>query len=96
MIPGYAALAILSESFDENDQAKLSKWLEIYRNILWGYDSIVKLTDEECAALPYVVMADQLVSTAWFSEQDKYTELFEINKGMTRWLIAIFDELRLN
>ena len=94
--PCYAAMAILSESFDEKDQAKLSKWLEIYRNILWGYDSVVKLTNEECAALPYVVMADQLVSTAWFSKQDKFTELFETNKHMTQWLITIFDELKLN
>lgn len=94
--PCYAAMAILSESFDEKDQAKLSKWLEIYQNILWGYDSVVKLTNEECAALPYVVMADQLVSTAWFSEQDKYTELFETNKRMTQWLITIFDELKFN
>lgn len=94
--PCYAAVAILSESFDEKDQAKLSKWLEIYRNILWGYDSVVKLTNEECAALPYVVVADQLVSTAWFSEQDKYTELFETNKRMTQWLITIFDELKIN
>ncbi len=89
-------MAILSESFDEKDQAKLSKWLEIYRNILWGHDSVVKLTNEECAALPYVVMANQLVSTAWFAEQDKYTELFETNKRMTQWLITIFDELKFN
>ncbi len=94
--PCYAAVAILSESFDEKDQTKSSKWLEIYRNILWGYDSVVKLTNEECAALPYVVMADQLISTAWFSEQDKYTELFEINKRMTQWLITIFDELKFD
>ena len=60
------------------------------------YDSVVKLTSDECAALPYVVMADQLVSTAWFSEQGKYAELFEINKCMTQWLITIFDELKLN
>ncbi|RKI85070.1 hypothetical protein D7V83_05340 [bacterium 0.1xD8-71] len=94
--PCYAAMAILSESFAEKDQAKLLKWLEIYRNILWGYDSVVKLTREECVALPYVAMADQLVSTVWLSEQDKYTELFEINKRMTQWLISIFEELKLN
>ena len=70
--------------------------LGIYRNILWGYDNVVKLTNEECVALPYVVIADQLVSTAWFSEQDKYTELFETNKRMTQWLITIFDELKFN
>lgn len=35
-------------------------------------------------------------STAWSSEQDKFTELFETNKRMTQWLITIFDELKLN
>ncbi len=94
--PCYAATAVLSESFDESDSEKLSKWLGIYRNILWGYDSVVKLTDQEYQALPYVVVANQLVCTAYFSEQDKYAELFEINKRITLWLIAIFDELKLS
>ena len=94
--PCYAALAILSESFDEKNQAKLSKWLEIYRNILWGYDSAVKLTKDECGALPYVVGANQFVSTAWFSEQDKYTEIFEKNKHITLWIIKNFDKSRLH
>lgn len=94
--PCYAATAVLSEGFDESDSAKLSKWLEIYRNILWGYDSVVKLTDQEYKALPYVIMANQLICTAYFSEQDKYAELFETNKRMTLWLTTVFDELRLN
>lgn len=94
--PCYAAIAILSESFDKKEQTKLSKWLEIYRNILWGYDSVVRLTNEECIALPYVVIAEQLVSIAWFSEKEKYTEIFETNKRITIWLITIFDELKLN
>lgn len=94
--PCYASTAVLGESFDESDSAKLSKWLEIYRNILWGYDSVVKLTEQEYEALPYVIMANQLVCTAYFSEQDKYAELFETNKRMTLWLTAVFDELRLN
>lgn len=94
--PCYAATAILSETFDENDSAKLGKWLEIYRNILWGYDSVVTLIDEERKAIPYVIMANQLVCTAYFSEQDKYAEVFEVNQRMTLWLFSIFNELRLN
>ena len=89
-------MAILSESFDEKNQDRLSKWLDIYRNILLGYDSIVTLTDEERVALPYVIRAEQLVSTAWFSEQDRYTDLFDTNKRITRWITTVFDSLRLN
>lgn len=91
--PCYAALAILSESFDPNDDAALSTWLDIYRNIISGYDDVIRLTDKERISLPYVVVAEQLTSTAWFSEQSGYTELFETNKRMAAWLISVFDDL---
>ena len=93
--PCYAATAVLSESFDENDPEKLNKWLEIYRNILRGYDGAAKLTEREKEALPYIVIANQLICTAWFSEQEKYTDFFEVNKRMTTWLISVFDELKI-
>lgn len=91
--PCYAALAILSESFDPNDDAALSTWLDIYRNVISGYDDVIRLTDKERISLPYVVVAEQLTSTAWFSEQSGYTELFETNKRMAAWLISVFDDL---
>lgn len=91
--PCYAALAILSESFDPNDDAALSTWLNIYRNIISGYDDVIRLTDKERIALPYVIVAEQLTSTAWFSEQSGYTKLFETNKRIAEWLISVFDEL---
>lgn len=94
--PCYAAVAILSESFDGNDHAGLSTWLETYRNIVRGYDNAMQLTDKERVALPYVVVAEQMTSTAWFSEQNRYAGLFETNKRITQWLISVFDELRFD
>ena len=88
--PCYAATAVLSETFGQDND----KWMEIYRDIICGYDSVVHLTDEECRAIPYIILANQFVCVAWFSEQDKYLELFETNKRMTMWLIEKFDELR--
>ena len=93
--PCYAATAILSECFNRNCQEALDRWLEIYRNIIWGYDSAANLTDEEKHAIPYVVIANQLICVAWFSEQDKYSDIFETNKRMTQWLIPIFDDLKV-
>lgn len=52
------------------------------------------MTREERRAIPYVVLANQFVCVAWFSEQDKYAEIFEINKRMTLWLIEKFEELK--
>ena len=88
--PCYAATAVLSETFGQDND----KWLEIYRDIICGYDSVAHLTAEERIAIPYIVLANQFVCVAWFSEQDKYLELFETNKRMTMWLIEKFDELR--
>jgi Ser/Thr protein kinase RdoA (MazF antagonist) len=70
------------------------KWLDIYRDILWGYDSVAHLTPEERQAVPYVILANQFVCVAWFAEQEKYAEIFETNKRMTAWLIENFEELK--
>ena len=91
--PCYAATAILSESFDIGNTDKLRQWIEIYKNILYGYDEVVKLLDNEWKAVPYVVITNQLIATAWFSEQEKYRELYEINKKMTEWMIQNFDNM---
>lgn len=88
--PCYAATAVLSETFgDDND-----KWLQIYRDIICGYDSVAHLTDVEWKAIPYLILANQFVCVAWFAEQDKYVEIFETNRQMTKWLISKFDELQ--
>ena len=81
---------MLSESFGKDND----KWLEIYRNIICGYDSVAHLTDEERKAIPYVIFANQFVCVAWFAGQNKYAELFGTNKKMTLWLIDRFEELK--
>ena len=87
--PCYAAAAVLSESFGRDNEG----WIAIYQNILLGYDSVAKLTLAERQAVPYVLLANQLVCTAWFAEQDEYQNLFSINKAMTLWLIDNFHRL---
>lgn len=91
--PCYAATALLSETFAGGDPSTLEKWPEIYRNIIRGYDSVVNLTAEERKALPYMILANQLVCVAWFAEQAKYSDLFETNKRMTVWLEDNFHNL---
>ena len=88
--PCYAATAVLSETFGKGSD----RWLEIYRDIICGYDSVAHLTDAERQAIPYIVLANQFVCVAWFAEQDKYAEIFETNKRMTVWLIENMEELK--
>lgn len=81
---------MLSETFGQNND----RWLEVYRDILCGYDSVVHLTEGERKAIPYLILANQFVCVAWFSEQDKYAEIFRVNKNMTHWLIEKIEELQ--
>ena len=88
--PCYAATAVLSETFGKDDEG----WLKTYRDIICGYDTVARLTEVEWKAIPYVILANQFVCVAWFSEQEKFAEIFETNKRMTVWLIGKFEELK--
>ena len=78
----------------ENDAEKLGKWIEIYKNIIYGYSSVVNLSEEEMQAVPYVVLSNQLVCVAWLSEQEKYQDILEVNKKMTSWMVSNWDKLK--
>lgn len=93
--PCYAATAILSESFEVGNTGKLFQWIDIYKNILYGYDEVVKLSDNEWKAVPYVVITNQLLATAWFADQEKYAELYDTNRQMTEWMIQHFEDMVL-
>ena len=58
--PCYAATAVLSETFGQGNDG----WLEIYRDIICGYDSVTKLTEAECKAIPHIILANQFVCVA--------------------------------
>lgn len=93
--PCYAATAILSETFEVGNEEKLQKWLVIFRNIICGYDSVVKLSEEEKKAVPYVVLSNQLLALAWFEGQEKFEALYETNRKMTEWLASVWEELKV-
>ena len=86
--PCYASTAILSESFAENDDEKLQKWLLIFKNIIAGYDSVCKLSKEEKLAIPYVIYSIQMICVAYFGSVDKYAELAKISRKM---LTCLYD-----
>lgn len=91
--PCYASTAILSETINNIDETRLSKWIKIYKNIICGYDSIAKLSKDEKTAMPYIIVSNQLISCAWFSEQEKYQEQYNANLKMTKWIVDNFDKL---
>ena len=64
--------------------------------IMYGYDSVVKLSDTEKKAIPYMILANQFVSTAFFAGKDKYEELYRTNKAMTECIGTNMDKLSIS
>ena len=82
----YAAGAVLSETFPKEPE----RWLDCWHGILEGYGP----TEAERRAAPLVLLGSQFVCLAWFAEQEKYRDIFETNKKMTRWILEHFEELK--
>ena len=92
--PCYAATAILSETFEDNEEMLL-KWTSVMKEIMYGYDSVVKMTESEKEAIPYMILANQFISTAFFAGKDKYEKLYKTNKKMTEWIARNLDKMSI-
>ena len=62
--------------------------------MICGYDNVAHLTQAERKAIPYILLANQFVCVAWFSQQEKFAEIFETNKKMTAWLLHKMEKLK--
>ena len=93
--PCYSATAVLSESYEDGNEEKLEKWVDIMKDIMYGYDSVAKLSEAEKEAIPYVILANQFISPAWFSKNDKFKDIYETNMKMTKWICENFDKFSL-
>lgn len=74
----------------------LTKWIAVMKEIMHGYDSVVKMTEKEKEAIPYMILANQLISTAFFEGKDKYEKIYETNKKMTEWIAGNLDKMSIN
>ena len=70
--------------------------VEVIKEIIYGYDSVVKMMDAENKAIPYMILANQFVSTAFFAGKDKYEELYRTNKAMTEWIGTNMNKLSIS
>lgn len=67
--PCYCATGILAEA--SGIEGDYDKWGEILRGIINGYDKVIKLTEEEKTAIPYVIYSIQMIFIAWLLTEDK-------------------------
>ena len=88
----YAATGILSENFTDTDET-MEQWLKLYQNIVWGYDEVIGLTEEEKQVLPYVIFSIQMICVAYFADKEEFAELAKINEKMLTRLMEYRDKL---
>ena len=93
--PCYAATAILSETYEEGNEEKLNKWITVMKEIAYGYDAVAHLSEEEKEAIPYVILSNQFIATAWFAGKEKFKSIFEVNVKMTNWILQNMELMKL-
>ena len=93
--PCYAATAILSETYEEGNEEKLNKWITVMKEIAYGYDAVAHLSEEEKEAIPYVILSNQFIATAWFAGKEKFQSIFEVNVKMTNWILQNIELMKL-
>ena len=65
------------------------------KEIAYGYDAVVRLSDEEKEAIPYIILSNQFIATAWFAGKEKFQSIFEVNVKMTNWILRNIELMKL-
>ena len=53
------------------------------------------MTEDEKQSLPYVILSNQLVCIAYFSDYSKYENILNANINMTKMIIDNFEKLKM-
>ena len=78
----YCSTAILMQDF--NDQGKRAQWLDLFSELMRGYQSGIQLTEQEKNALFPVLLSIQLIFIAYFRDID--VSISKINVDGLLWL----------
>ncbi|MCL2621120.1 MAG: helix-turn-helix domain-containing protein [Defluviitaleaceae bacterium] len=91
----YLATGILAK-WEYGDKDIRDKWLLILSGVLFGYDEVSPLTDEEKQAVYYVILSIQLIFVAYCEGFDspEMKQLAKINREMLDYIIGIKDQIK--
>ncbi len=85
--PCYTSTAVLSETFGRDDLPWRENWPTFTRALLTGYDSVSPLTDAERAAVPTLLLGNELLALAAFAGSSKYKDVFDVNLRMLPFIL---------
>ena len=80
--------AVLSEVFGRDELPWQENWPVFCKAVLAGYDSVSPLTDAEWAAVPTLLVGNEVLCLAAFAGSSKFREVFEVNRRMLTWMLA--------
>lgn len=86
--PCYTATAVLSEVFEREDLPWQENWPAFVRSLLEGYNSVSPLLPAEWAAVPTLLLGNEVLSIAAFADSSKYKHIFDVNMRMLPWMMA--------
>lgn len=86
--PCYTITAVLSEIFERDDLPWRENWPAFCKAVLEGYDSVSPLTEAEWAAVPTMLIGNEVLCLAAFAGSSKFRDVFEVNARMLPWMIG--------
>ena len=85
--PCYTITAVLSEVFEHDDLPWAENWPVFAGAVLAGYDSVSPLTDAERAAVPTVLLGNEVLCLAAFVGSSKFKNVFDVNMRMLPYIL---------
>ena len=85
--PCYTITAVLSEVFEHDDLPWAENWPVFAGAVLAGYDSVSPLTDAERAAVPTMLLGNEVLCLAAFVGSSKFKNVFDVNMRMLPYIL---------
>lgn len=85
--PCYTATAVLSETFERDELPWRENWPLFCRALLAGYDSVSPLNEAEWAAVPTMLIGNEVLCLAAFVGSSKFKAVFEVNQRMLPYML---------
>lgn len=86
--PCYLLTAVLSEVFERAELPWQENWPTLCEAVLAGYDRVSPLTEVERAAIPDMLLGNELLCIAAFRDSGKYRAVYETNLRMLPYLLT--------
>ena len=86
--PCYTMTAVLSEVFEREELPWQQNWPLFCKAVLAGYDSVSPLTAQERAAVPVLMLGNEVLAIAAFAGSSKYKDIFDVNMRMLPWMMG--------